>query len=296
MNREDIIGARFGKLIIIGISKKKYHFICKCDCGETKSICKYSLGKYTITCNKCFKGQNLDGKIFGRLTVISRIASKYRINKLLCLCECGTRKVIRRTDILQGKTKSCGCWKKEIMEKIRKTITEQRRKYGTAMGASNSKLYRRWASMKNRCLNKKSTNYHRYGGRKDNPIKICNHWYKSFRNFYDDMGNPPTPNHSIDRINNDGHYSCGHCTECRRNKWPANCRWATHIDQANNRTVSRFVNLKGRTVPLAQLARECKIDRTVLRTRIFELNWDIDKAVKTPSRKVSSPSSPCHKH
>lgn len=70
--------------------------------------------------------------------------------------------------------------------------------------------YRSWLGMKYRCLNPKSPRYHQYGGR---GITVCDRWRDSFGEFYADMGPKPSPNHSLDRIDVDGHYE------------PSNCRW-----------------------------------------------------------------------
>ena len=78
--------------------------------------------------------------------------------------------------------------------------------------------------MINRCYSKTHKKYKDYGGR---GIRVCDRWLKKFDRFYADMGDPPGPGYSIDRINVDGNYE------------PRNCRWATHKQQANNRRNSK---------------------------------------------------------
>lgn len=84
--------------------------------------------------------------------------------------------------------------------------------------------YGAWRSMKNRCSNKNYSYYHRYGGR---GIKVCERWLDSFSNFLEDVGHKPSPEVSLDRINNDADYE------------PGNCRWATPTQQVMNRTLLR---------------------------------------------------------
>jgi hypothetical protein len=79
--------------------------------------------------------------------------------------------------------------------------------------------YRAWLKMRERCLNPNTEMFPAYGGR---GIKICERW-KSFENFYLDMGRKPSRNYSLDRVDVDGDYE------------PGNCRWATANDQARNK-------------------------------------------------------------
>lgn len=80
--------------------------------------------------------------------------------------------------------------------------------------------YNAWRGMKSRCLNKNLLHYKDYGGR---GITICDEWLNSFPKFYEDMGDKPSPDLSLDRADNDGNY----CKD--------NCRWATAKEQTNNR-------------------------------------------------------------
>jgi hypothetical protein len=86
--------------------------------------------------------------------------------------------------------------------------------------------------MKQRCYNPKSNSYHNYGAR---GIRICDRWLESFNNFLEDMGYRPSPQHSIDRVDNDGNYE------------PSNCRWATKQLQGMNRRPTRLssVGIRG---------------------------------------------------
>lgn len=92
--------------------------------------------------------------------------------------------------------------------------------------APRSKELLAYKTMKARCLNSRTRWYHRYGGR---GITVCERWQfgeggkTGFQCFLEDMGPAPSPEHSLDRINNDGHYE------------PSNCRWATPLEQASNK-------------------------------------------------------------
>lgn len=158
------------------------------------------------------------GKKFGRLLVLKflgRTRNDYH-NYLLCKCECGTKKAIRVSHVLSNQTRSCGCLIKEFASKNLSEIN-------TRHGMCDTPEYKTWGSIKARCYNKNSVEYFRYGGRGIGMSKI---WKYSFETFYKDMGLKPSPNHSIDRINNNGNYS------------KQNCRWATPKQQSANRSVS----------------------------------------------------------
>ena len=86
--------------------------------------------------------------------------------------------------------------------------------------------------MKRRCLDVSDKDY---GGR---GIRVCDRWADSFPAFVMDMGRRPSSDHSIDRIDVDGHYE------------PSNCRWATRKEQMNNLRKTRKVLYRGEVVSL----------------------------------------------
>jgi len=127
------------------------------------------------------------------------------------------------------------------------------KKYGdpfttTKHNKSNTKEYRAWNNMRQRCSSKTHQAYPKYGGR---GIEVCERW-SNFNNFLDDMGIAPTAKHSIERRDNDGDYS------------PTNCYWATYTQQNNNRRNTRFVTIEGITKPLSEWRRELQKSRYII--------------------------------
>lgn len=93
-----------------------------------------------------------------------------------------------------------------------------------------------WKNLRRRCNTPTSGCFDRYGGR---GIKVCERW-NDFRNFLADMGPRPSPQHSVERIDNDGNYE------------PSNCRWATPVEQARNKCTSALISYKGSTRTLVE--------------------------------------------
>ncbi|KAF0156275.1 MAG: hypothetical protein FD189_1080 [Elusimicrobia bacterium] len=168
---------------------------------------------------------DLNGQRFGRLTVLAFAGRTPKGEALWrCRCECGRERVVLAYNLRSGGSQSCGCLARELSSK-------RRLRHGECRKGRETREHLVWRMMKARCSNPHNKDFMDYGGR---GIRICARWLHSFPNFLADVGRKPSPAHSIDRKDNDGHYSCGHCPECVKNGWPANCRWATATEQRMN--------------------------------------------------------------
>lgn len=119
----DIIGKRFGKLIVVGDSGqrqgRKILYLCKCDCGGTKLALSSQLKKGLIKSCGCLssdRSNDVVGKRFGRLTVLKRSGVRGKNAEYLCKCDCGNTCKVLRESLLSGSTQSCGCLKKEAFD------------------------------------------------------------------------------------------------------------------------------------------------------------------------------------
>lgn len=118
--------------------------------------------------------------------------------------------------------------------------------------------------MLDRCQNPNHSYWARYGGR---GVKVYDRW-KIFEDFLTDMGERPDGT-TLDRINNDGNYE------------PGNCRWATRAQQNRNKSDTKMLTYQGKTLCIAEWARELGLDITTFWGRIRR-GWSTERAITTP--------------
>jgi len=200
---------------------------------------------------------NIIGKRFTRLLVVAEVPKTGHERRFLCKCDCGKESFVAMSKLKTGKTKSCGCFKRDVATKHGHTWTNGER--------NETQVYKAWHGMKQRCYNANHPNYHCYGGR---GIIVCERWLESFEFFLEDMGNAPSGT-SIDRIDNSGNYE------------PGNCRWATRKEQAENTRRNVLMAYLGRTQLLSQWAHELGIKQNTIVYRLRR-GWSHEKALSEP--------------
>ena len=202
----------------------------------------------------------MKGEKFNRLTVLEELPNY----KVRCECDCGQTTVVNRYKVIKGHTQSCGC---QRAEKSRERAINRNTTHGDgAPSGERVPEYRAWEAMKYRCLNLNATAYPDYGGR---GITVCERWM-SYENFIADMGRKPSPDHQLDRIDNDGPYS------------PDNCRWATRDQQQRNTRTSRTIRFRKQTKHLNEWAEQYGLEPATLRDRLNS-GWSMKKALTTPA-------------
>lgn len=191
---------------------------------------------------------NINDK-FGKLTVIE--IKKGRLVKVKC--DCGNIKEVRKHDVKNNRTKSCGCIRKNNPNSLKH-------------GLSGTKLYVVFKAMKQRCYNKKCKDYSEYGNR---GIIIYQEWLNDYTKFHSwALNNGYKEGLYIDRKNNNGNYE------------PGNCRWISNKENANNTRKNNHILYKNKTYTIQEFAEFIKISRTTLAQRL-KLGWDLEKIINT---------------
>lgn len=158
---------------------------------------------------------DITGQKFGKLTAVKFVGK----SRWECLCDCGNTSIVLTANLKRHNTKSCGCIK--IQESNRRATTH---------GLSNTKAYKSWCSIKKRCTNPNDPAFKFYGG---NGILLFKDWIDDPKAFCEYIGQPLSDEYSVDRIDNSKGYE------------PGNIRWASSIEQANNKTNNVKIEFQG---------------------------------------------------
>ncbi len=199
----------------------------------------------------------LTGQRFTRLLVVSIWGKTPRgVVQWLCRCDCGEWRSVAMSDLRNERTRSCG------------SCVKTRRPYRLQNKPRlvTSPEYNAYRSAKMRCNTPTARQYPSYGGR---GIEFR---FQSFEEFFAHIGGRPTSKHSLDRIDNNGHYEKG------------NVRWATQVEQCRNQRTTRMGTLNGVTKPLKEWAENFHIDAQRVAHRVTRLGWDLHKALTAPIR------------
>ncbi len=211
---KEYIDKKFGKLTVIGVDvNKPYYLLCKCECGELRSVYLSNLrgnvrNKPTESCGKCFSiRKSCVGERRGMLLVLSEyriVIGKQRKIMVHCICDCGNE-----FDFLRASPNtSCGCANTYYKDKDKHK------------GISSS-----YSAMMARCYNEDHDNYKNYGAK---GVYVCPRWH-IFKNFYHDLHSSWKKGLTIDRFPvSNGNYV------------PNNVRWATWQQQVENRITTKL--------------------------------------------------------
>lgn len=184
--------------------------------------------------------KDITGQVFGRLTALGVVGRQASAAMWECRCECGNIKAVRASSLLNGHSKSCGCFQKE---RVSSATTKHRKSF--------SPVYKAWHNMLQRCTNPKNTAWRNYGGR---GIGVCESWF-DFSSFYRDMGDPQD-GMQLDRKDNNGDY----CKE--------NCSWVTRSENNRNTRRNVFITSHGVTACVTEHADAAGIKRNTVYSRL----------------------------
>lgn len=197
----------------------------------------------------------LTGQRFGRWRVLGPGKRTGGVVYWRCRCDCGTTRDAPSAALRDGTSQSCGCLMRERLGNSTRTH-----------GLSHRSEYAQWHAMRARCFNPKNQDFARYGGR---GITVCERWRSQFVPFFEDIGPKPSPRHSLDRIDNDGHYE------------PGNVRWATPSQQASNTKNNIRYTYRGESLTLTEWSQKTGIKAPTLLLRLQR--WkDIERSLTTP--------------
>lgn len=246
INPNEYTGKKYGKLTVLEVfpgnwkvkPQIKAKARCICECGKEKVVQfdHMKIGN-TSSCGCLRYSQVKVGDRFGRLVVQKIIPHHYENGKRIesrfeCVCDCGNMNKGYVHNLTNKSTVSCGCYAREIA-----------RTNNLKHGLSSHPLYCLWHNINMRCYNPNYRNFHLWGGR-----GISNFWKNDPKGFIEyiqqELGEKPSSDHSLDRINNDGNYE------------PGNLRWATQKEQCQNKTHAHQRKIEQLEQEIALLKKE----------------------------------------
>lgn len=208
--------------------------------------------------------EELIGKRFTRLLVLSIERRRSRDGGPLCVCQCDCGNECKSLpgNLRSGRQQSCGCLKRE------RTV-ESHWKHGATSDKASKEMrgmYHVWSKMRDRCKATRAKQFKSYGSK---GILVCPQW-NDFQAFVRDMGMRPSSRHQLDRIENSKGYS------------PDNCRWVLPKEQQRNRTNNFMVEFRGEMKTLAEWCELFGVGYAMVYIRIKRRGWSIEKALTTP--------------
>lgn len=195
--------------------------------------------------------KDLTGQVFSRWTVAGYAGKQGHKHKWRCVCECGSKREIAGSNLESGHSKSCGCLRDELAVSAKKTH-----------GMSHTPEHGAWLSMRQRCRQVRNPSYARYKNRTPDLS------FDDFEVFLAEVGLRPTPEHSLDRIDNNLGYV------------PGNVRWATRDTQANNTSANIPIKCvkTGEVRNLKPACRDMGLPYHRVYQRLFRLGWSVSAA------------------
>ena len=217
---------------------------------------------------------DLTGQPFGQLSVVKYAGRRHVFGGTslvwICRCECGRLTLSTSAGLKGGTHNSCGC---AVSGKNWKRKTSNIRHHP---------LYTTWNNIIRRTSD--SLAYILRG--------MCD-GFRELDHFAAVMGPKPSPEHSVDRIENDDGYWCGCCQECISLGRPKNVRWATPDVQCNNKSNNHRLTYKGRTMTISQWAKETGLKREFIKGRV-EHGWTAEQIFETGKLKNQHSRNPIH--
>lgn len=274
--QRDLTGQRFDHWTVLGPTDERNKsgtilWRVRCECGKERLLRTDTLTcgeTHSCSCQKAARIiRDLRGQRFGALLVIEDSGRRTgaRRNNVIwrCICDCGKEHFapggeLTKTWACYGR-RSCGCQHERPSTR-----------HGHKSRKNPSKEYRAWSAAKARCIGSYLPCFENYGGR---GITFYEGWLHRFDLFLEHVGPAPSPDHWLDRIDNERGYE------------PGNVRWATAKEQCNNKRNNRLLTCPktGLTLTLQQWADRLGCDRASLEKRLRK--WSLEEALTRPLKK-----------